>query len=228
MKRQRLITFLTLSILACACQKEIQPIPVSSVELDMTSMVLTEGDSQELVASISPNNADNQRISWRSSDESIALACDGKIIALKPGSAMVTVTTEDGGKTASCSVTVEAKFYPVEKVTLNITSLEIVEGGSYTLSASITPENATNKKIFWSSSNEAIATVVDGIVSALKPGEVEIIATTEDSNKTATCKIAVLAKEYPVESISLNQTTAEVTEGESITLSAQIQPENAT
>ena len=82
---------------------------VESVSLDKTSITLTEGDSETLTATVSPSNATNKNVSWKSSDESVATVSNGKVTALKAGTATITVTTDDGSKTATCQVTVEAK-----------------------------------------------------------------------------------------------------------------------
>ena len=112
-------------------------------------------------------------------------------MALKAGKATITVKTDDGGKTATCEVTVNAKVYPVESVTLDKTSYEMTEGDEFTLSATVKPDNATNKKITWSSSNTSVATVSNGKVMALKAGKATITVKTDDGGKTATCEVII-------------------------------------
>ena len=175
------------------CEKGVDPIVVESVSLDATSMTLIEGDTQTLNATISPSNAENQKVLWVSSNSSVATVKEGVVTAIKPGTATITARSDDGGKTATCSVTVVARVYPVEKISLDITSATLVEGENLTLIATITPENATNKNVTWKSSNPSVATVADGEVAALKAGTTTITATTEDGGKTATCKITVEA-----------------------------------
>ena len=82
---------------------------VSSITLNVTSIEMTEGDTQSLVATISPSNATNKTVTWSSSDKTVASVSAGKVTALKAGKATITVTTEDGGKTASCEVIVRIK-----------------------------------------------------------------------------------------------------------------------
>ena len=177
-------------IVGCA-EKEIKPISVTSVTLNSTSMELTEGESQSLTAVISPSNAENQKVLWMSSNSSIATVNDGVVTAVKQGKATITAKSDDGGKTATCQVTVKAKTYPVTSVTLNKTLVELTEGESLTLSATVNPSNATNKSVIWSSSNESVVKVVDGKVTALKAGTAVITVKTVDGNKTATCQITV-------------------------------------
>lgn len=210
------------------CEKDVDPISVTSVTLDSTSITLVEGDSQTLTATISPSNAENQMVLWISSDASVATVKDGVVTAVKPGTATITVKSDDGGKTATCNVTVVARVYPVEKITLDVTSATIYEGENLTLTATITPDNATNKNVSWKSSNTSVATVSNGKVTALKAGTTTITVTTEDGGKTATCNVTVNEKIYSVENISLDKTSAILFEGETLVLTATINPYNAT
>ena len=222
--------FLALSVLlSFSCQEEIpQPVAVQAVYLNATSMELIEGESATLVATISPNDAENKTVIWSSSNLSIASVSNGKVTALKAGKATITVKTDDGGKTAFCEVTVNAKVYPVTSVSLDKTSVEMTEGDELTLTATVNPDNATNKNVTWSSSNGTVASVSNGKVIALKAGKATITVKTEDGGKTATCEVTVNAKVYPVTSVSLDKTSATLTEGDELTLTATVNPDNAT
>lgn len=203
-------------------------IAVSGVSLSKTSMTLVEGDSETISATVSPSNATNQTVSWSSSPSDVASVDGGKVTALKPGKATVTVTTADGGKTATCSVTVEAKKIPVTGVTLDKTEAELVEGESITLTATIAPEDATDKTVSWVSSDEEIAKVdSEGKVTAIAPGTADITVTTTDGEKKAVFALTVVAKVVPVESIAIDKETLELVEGESATLTATVSPDNA-
>ena len=85
------------------------PIPVTSVSLDKTSHTMNEGETVTLTATVTPNNADDQTVSWKSSDDAIAKVnnTNGVVTAVSPGNATITVTTTDGGKTATCAITVK-------------------------------------------------------------------------------------------------------------------------
>ncbi len=203
-------------------------IAVSGVSLSKSSMTLVEGDSETISATVSPSNATNQTVSWSSSPSDVASVDGGKVTALKPGKATVTVTTADGGKTATCSVTVEAKKIPVTGVTLDKTEAELVEGESITLTATIAPEDATDKTVSWVSSDEEIAKVdSEGKVSAIAPGTADITVTTTDGEKKAVFALTVVAKVVPVESIAIDKETLELVEGDSATLTATVSPDNA-
>ena len=222
------VFLLILGIVLTSCTEDIAPITVSSVTLDTTSMTLIEGDSQTITATISPSDAENKTILWISSNSSVASVRGGVVTAIAPGTATITAKTEDGAKTATCKVTVVAKVYPVTSVSLDKTSASLTEGETITLTATVNPDNATNKNVSWKSSNTSVASVVDGKVTALKAGTTTITVTTEDGNKTATCNITVNAKVYPVTGVSLDKTSASLTEGETITLTATVNPDNAT
>ena len=110
------------------------------------------------------------------------------------------------------------------RVTLNKTSVDIPVGRTAHLSATVLPENTTDKTIIWSSSDEAIAMVVDGVVSTKKIGEATIRAACGD--KYAKCIVNVIPIE--VESITLDKTSASLKAGQSITLTASVNPSDAT
>lgn len=184
---------ISLFILSCGKEQPEQPkdIKVTDITLDSESLSLVEGDSQTLTATISPSNATNKKIVWSSSDASVASVDNGKVTAIKEGEAIIIATSEDGGKTATCKVTVGKKEIPVTEITLDNTSLNLIVGDETTLIATILPEDATNKKVIWSSSDAQIVSVDEGKVKAIKEGEVTITATSEDGGKTATCTVKV-------------------------------------
>ena len=174
---------------------EDETVSVESVSLDKTSATISEGETFALTATVTPDNATNKAVTWTSSNEAVATVADGVVTAVGAGTATITVTTEDGGKTATCTVTVNAKVYPVTSVTLNQTSATLTEGETLTLSATVNPETATNKNVTWSTSDPSVATVDNGVVTAIKAGTATITVTTEDGGKTATCTVTVNAKQ---------------------------------
>ena len=213
----------------CDVTVEVRTIPVATVTLDITSCEIVVGNIVTLTATVTPDNATNKNVAWSSSDNSVATVEDGVVTAVKPGTATITVRTEYAGKAATCDVTVKEKTIPVDDIKLDITSHEMTEGDAVTLTASIAPDNATNKNVVWSSSDNSVATVNDyGYVFALTPGSATITVTTVDGSKTATCEITVKPKIYPVDDIKLDITSHEMTEGDAVTLTASIAPDNAT
>ena len=212
------------------CEVLVRPkqISVTGIKLDLTSAEMTEGNELQLNVTIIPENATNKNVTWTTSSSSVASVSDGKVTALKAGNATIIATSKDGGKTAACEIVVSAKEYAVTSVTLDRTSAELTEGDELTLTATVNPENATNKNVTWSSSNPSVATVSNGKVTALKAGSATIIVSSEDGGKTATCEIRVNTKTVSVTSVTLDRTSAELTVGDELTLTATVNPENAT
>ena len=213
-------------LLVASCQKEPQPVKVTGITVNPTSLSLTEGDSADLTATVSPSNADNQSVTWDSNDKSVATVSNGKVTALKAGSTSITVKSVDGGFTASCAVTVVAKTVDVSSVTLSKSELTLTEGESETITATVKPDDATDKTVTWSSSDPEVATVDGGVVTAVKEGTATITAKAGD--KTAACEVTVKKNTVAVESVELDKSELELAEGESATLVATVKPDDAT
>ena len=196
------------------------------VSLNRASAALVEGETLTLVATITPDNATDKTVTWSSSNTAVATVdATGKVTAVAVGTA--TITAKAGDKTAICEVTVEKKVIAVEGISLNRTSAALVEGETLTLVATVTPDNATDKTVTWSSSNTSVATVdATGKVTAVAVGTATITAVAGD--KTATCEVTVDKKVIAVEGISLDVTSVELTRGDSLTIVATVYPEDAT
>ena len=176
---------------------------VTGVSLSLDTLTLVENGTSTLTATIMPDNATNQNVTWESGPSGIVTispSADTKTatitaIGASGSTATITVTTNDGSeKSATCTVTVtEPPTVSVTSVTLDKTSLALDVGGSDTLTATVEPDNATNKAVTWSSSNENVATVdQNGNVKAVGAGTATITAAASDgSGKTATCEVTV-------------------------------------
>ena len=184
---------------------------------------MTEGDTQTLTATVKPDNATDKTVTWSTSSASIATVDNnGKVTAVKEGTA--TITAKAGDKSATCKVTVNKKIIPVSSVSLDKTELTLKAGATETLTATVNPDNATNKKVSWSSSNTSIAKVDSyGKVTAVKEGTATITADVE--GKKATCTVSVYTG---VTSITLNVTTLKLKQGQLYQLTATVKPNNAT
>ena len=214
----------------CAVTVKAKAVNVTEVTLDKTELTLTEGETETLTATVKPDNADNRKVTW-SSDKTEVATVDGagRVTAVKAGEAVVTVTTEDGGKTATCKVTVKAKVIGVTEVTLDRTELTLTEGETETLTATVRPDNADNRKVTWSSDKTEVATVDGaGRVTAVKAGEAVVTVTTEDGGKTATCKVTVKAKAVPVTGVEVNPWAVTLSVRGTSKLSYTIRPADAT
>ena len=199
---------------------------VTSISLEETQMSLANiGDTKQIVAVITPDDATDKSVTWKSSDENVCtISSTGLVTAIGPGTAVITATTVDGDHTATCVVKV---LQHVTGLSLNKQMLSLKVQESEQLRATITPESADIKIVQWTSSDESVASV-DGIgnVKALKAGEAWIKALSQDNEEAKdSCKVAVL---QPVTGISLSINTCRLTNiGESIQLVATVQPADA-
>ena len=210
----------------CSVTVKKNTVAVESVTLDKSSLELTEGETATLTATVKPDNATNKTVTWSSDKTSVATVdANGKVTAVAEGTA--TITAKAGDKTATCSVTVKKNVIAVESVTLDITSTILNTGETLTLTATVKPDNATDKTVTWSSSNSSVATVdANGKVTAVAQGTA--IVTAKAGDKTATCTVIVMKTDIPVESITLDKYYLELTEGETGTITATVKPDNAT
>ena len=187
------------------------------------------GVTLTLTPTVQPENATNKRVAWKSSNTAVATVANGTITALKAGTSTITATTEDGGKTASCALTVSQNAEPgtaVTGVTLSDTIVWLAPTNTKTLTATVLPANATNKAVTWESANPAAATVLsNGLVTAIANGTVLIYAITQDGGKMASClvKVGALATSLTLPATATlylgNRTSQQLT--------ANVQPSNA-
>ena len=227
------ITATTASGKTAACTVKINR-AVSGVRLDYSKLSLKTGETTALTATVYPSNAANKAVKWISSAPDVASVDQtGKITGLKPGITTITVETEDGGYTATCNVTViDSSIVSVTGVKLSATVAELTIGNSKQLTAAISPTNATNKGVTWSSSNTNVASVSSsGVVVAKGEGTATITVKTDDGGYTAACTIRV-SKPSPsvvaVTGVKLSAIGIELPVGGSKRLSATITPSNAT
>lgn len=208
---------------------------INSLTLDKTSVELTEGTTSTIIYVIDPTDFVPNNIKWSSSDEQVATVSDGTVTANKSGECVITLTIED--KTATCSVKVNPKPTEPEEIKPNSISLSkssasVYIGNSITLNATVSPNEAKNKTVTWTSSDSNVATVYNGTVTGKSSGTVTITATTVNG-KTATCKVTVSKKpeEQPkpivTNGITLNKNSVDIYIGETATITATVSPSNA-
>lgn len=165
-------------------------IDVTSIEFPDGDIKLERGNQVNLVVKVLPDDATNKTLIWKTSDESIATVDEsGKINAINKGIAKITVTNEDGTVVGSCNVTV---FVNVTGMSLSKKDLTITEGEKNVITATILPSDASNTDITWNSNNESVASVSStGEITAIKPGQATITATSGDKIHFAACLITV-------------------------------------
>lgn len=178
--------------------------PVKKVTITPSSAQVTEGQKVTLKVNVSPANASNKKVTWKSNNTSIATVDgNGVVTGKKAGNATITATAADGsGKSASATVNVKAKpvdpkpenpVIRVSGITLDKSSVEVKANiPAFTLKATVTPANATNKTVTWKTSNASVADVHAGTVTVKTEGTATITATA--GGKTASCLVKVIGK----------------------------------
>ncbi|HIU70937.1 MAG TPA: Ig domain-containing protein [Candidatus Enterosoma merdigallinarum] len=166
----------------------------NEITLDQTSLSLVKGQSKKIeVTAIKPENAADKTVTWGSADEKVASVDEnGNVTGVAPGT--TTITAKVGLASATCNVTVTDSAIPVTSVSLDKKSIELHVGDKgEQLAATISPENATDKTVSWSSSDATVAKVdQNGFVTPVKEGTATITATV--NGQSATCKVTVEEK----------------------------------
>jgi uncharacterized protein YjdB/beta-glucanase (GH16 family) len=210
-----------------AAIKDGTVVPVTGVTLSSATLTLPVSATNQLTATVAPANATNKTVTWATSNAAVAtVSTSGLVTAIAAGSATITVTTQDGLKTATCAVTV---YVPVTSVSVSPTTATIAINATTQLTATVLPSNATNKNVTWSSNNTTIATVsATGLVTGKAIGSAIITVTTQDGAKTATSTITVNNVNVPVTSVTLSPTTATLALPGTQQLTPTVLPTNAT
>ena len=196
-----------------------KPVAVTGIVLDKTNASIKTGESLRLSATVSPANATNKTVTWESSAPNVATVSNGVVTGVSAGQA--TIKAKAGDFTATCVVKVTQT--PSAAVTLNKTELALTIGKTEKLTATVTPADAADKTVAWGSSNTSVATVSNGVVTAVGAGTATITA--KVGGATATCVVKV-TQVLPT-AISLNKTDLKLTVGKSEKLTATVAPADA-
>ena len=227
---------------------------VTGVKLNVTSLTISVGKNGSLSAIVSPSDATNKAVTWSSSNESVALVSSkGKVVGVGVGSAVITVTTQDGNKTAMANVTVKrassssssgsssgssssggsssgssSKYKKVTKISINSDDFTVKVGNTKSLTYTISPSNATNKKVSWDTSNPSVAKVNSaGKVTGVGAGTAYITIKSVDgvSDKVK----VVVTKRNPIKAtkITLSPSSLTLNVGAKKTVTATVSPSNA-
>lgn len=197
--------------------------PVTSVTLDYTDVTMKIDDTFRLTVEVKPDDASNKEVWWSSSNPDVVIVDEtGLLTAKGSGNATIIVQSADSGVIDVCNVSV---YQPVETVTMNTHEMTVRKGTIFWLNAVAGPEDAINKTIVWSSSDENIA-IVDqtGMVTTLNPGQCTIIATSQDTGVLDKCVVTVTE---PVTGISLNATDITLYTGEKFVIIPVVEPVEA-
>ena len=200
-----------------------QDIHATSIRLDITNKTAEYYDEFQLTATIAPQNF-TDAVTWTSSNEDVATVSDtGYVEVCGVGTAVITVTA--GNVKAACTVTVPQL---IDWIEFDEDEIELKSGETYQLRPDISPSNATNKKLKYTSSDTKVAEVsASGLVTAKSEGEARIrAAATDGSDEYAVCYVTVTGK-AKVTGITLNQTSATLGRGKKLALKAAISPSYA-
>jgi len=226
---------------------------VTGVTLNKSSDEIIVGDTDQLTATVAPSNAVNTAVTWKSSNTSVATVDQtGLVTAVKTAAAgdtaIITVTTADGGFTATCEVEDAVAYIVVSGVTLSKSTDTINVGATDQLTATVSPPNANDKKVAWSSDNTSAAIVDNtGLVTGVAPGSANIMVITDDENYYQKCAVTVTApmlsglgkpilghilnpflNPVSVTGVILNKTSDTINTGATDQLTATVAPTNAT
>ena len=202
----------------------VPTVPVTGISLNTTSASMLVGENLTLIATVNPSNATDKTVVWSTSNGSVATVYGGVVTANGAGTATITATA--GGKSASCTVTVTATV-PATGITLNRTSATMNVGENLALTATVTPFNAADKTVTWTSTVPTVATVENGVVRSLAAGTTTIKATNA-SGHVAECTITVTSSYVSTSRVTLSSSTLALRVGETFSLSAKVAPLNAT
>lgn len=182
---------------SASCQVTVapnsNPYRVAAVRISPETLVVEKGRPVSLTATVVPETATNKNVTWRTSNSYVAsVSSQGVVNGLAQGHTVVSVRSDDGGFVAECSVDVVDYEIRVNGISLNHTTTDVNVDGTRYLVASISPANATNKRVRWVTSNWEIASVSqNGIVVGVRKGRAIISAITEDGGFVAECLVSV-------------------------------------
>lgn len=223
-----LLFMAAMSFIACSSDDDTS-VRVASVMVTGSKNQLEIGESLQLSATVSPSDATNKSVSWSTSDASIAtVSSSGLVKAVSTGSATITATAQDGsGVKGVFAITIE-KAVHVTSVTISGSKKQLVVGESLQLSATVSPLDATEKSVSWSTNDASVATVSSsGLVEAVNAGSVTITATAQDgSGIKDTYDITI--EDIKIMAITVTGDTKQINAGEFLKLYTLILPSDAT
>jgi uncharacterized protein YjdB len=214
----------------CAISVYTATVSVTGVSIAKSETTIFVNGYETLNHTVAPQNATNKNVTWSSNNSSVATVdINGKVTGIAAGSATITLTSEDGGLTSSCVVTVANEVIRVTGVSLNKTALTVSVNGTEQLAATIAPANATNKNVTLSSNATDVATVsAEGVITGIAAGSATITATSEEGGFASSCVVTVQEAAIPVTGVLLDKTAIDMYIGDVEQLSVTVVPDNAT
>lgn len=214
--------------LSANCEISVLPVEAQQVILNYEEVVLRVNETLQLAATVLPEETTDKSVAWSTDNDLVVTVSEnGYLRAISPGNVIITAKVADGSDvSAVCRVTVNPIL--IESVVLSPYIYDCIPGDSFQIQAKIYPEEASDKNLLWSTSDETVASVdSDGYVMAITPGNVIITAKATDGSETAAiCSVTV--NPILIESISLSPESWMGEEGDSFKIEAEVFPENAT
>ena len=181
------------------CKVTVTAVKPTKIELSSRTLELTVGSEHALEVKITPENAVADDITWYTSDDKVATVKDGLVKAVAKGDATITVKCNGGELAAVCQVKVTEENTVIKPTAVEVApetlALKVGEKGSLTVT--YTPANAEVTDLVWETSDNTVATVADGEVTALKAGEALITAKCNNGELSSSCKVTVTAETEP-------------------------------
>ncbi len=205
---------------SATCEVKVNQ-PVTSVKLNAATRTIYTGKTFTLKATVAPANATDKTVKWTTSNKNVAtVTSKGVVKGVRPGTATITATC--GGKKAACKFTVKQL---VTSIKLNAKAKIVYSGKTFTLKATVSPKNASNKTVAWTTLNKKVATVTSrGVVKGIKGGTTYVRATAKDgSKKYAQCKVTV---RQSATKLTLSATKLTVKKGKTKSVKATLYPSN--
>ncbi len=172
-------------------------VAVSGISFDEKAKTIGIGEEYELEVNFNPSNAGIRTLEWSTSDSSVAAVKNGTVTGVSFGTAVITATSSNG-RTATCTITVGDPTISVTSVSLDKNTASAAVGDTVTLTATVSPSNATDRSVTWSTSDSNVATVSNGVVKVLSAGTATITVTTADGGYTDTCTLTVESPSYTI------------------------------
>lgn len=201
--------------------KEIKAV---SINMNQTELNMKVSQDYKLTAEVLPSNTTNKAVTYKSTNTEVATVdATGKVVAVAKGTATITATTANG-IVAEVKVTVdEEKAKEIESITLSIKNVSLSPGNTIQLVETYSPSDAVVEKITWTSSDNNVATVEDGLVTAMRNGTATITVSS-DSGVKATCNITVNSSVVTVTTVNINPSSVSIRVNGTTQLSAEFYP----
>jgi len=216
------VTSVADSSVKATCEIKVEPeIKPTKIELNKDSATIKTGGTEKLTFTLTPVDSTDQTVTWTSNNAAVAsVDGTGLVTAKAAGTAVITVTANgDTQVKASCTIKVEAATVEVTDIKLSNNTLALKAGASSTITATVSPTNATNKTVTWTSSDNKIATVSNGTITAKANGKATITAKTANG-KAASCTVTVTTDATKVSVVK----SLTIVKGKKATLTATISP----